>query len=711
MSGSLIEFVEKANRTRFPEDSISLRLSVLGAVVAGTLALAAERAISPLTALVLLVLLPGAYWVSYKRRANDNLLLKLGLTAAAIIALLRFLGQLGGVVTLDEVRFPLAELFLWVQVIHGFDLPQRRDLHFSLGSSLTLMAVAGSVSQTLVFAVFLILYLGFAVTALSLGYRSWLKEKAPDELVPLRKSPGAPSKGKVAEIARVGLATALAAGVMFLLLPQPGGARTFALPFALGPGLGVFSGGETINPGFTGGESGSRSGTGASYYAFGQRMDLSVRGDLPNNVVMRVRASAPSMWKAAVFDTYDGRAWTGVEDAEPLTGSVPYAYPTEFRSLGPRQTISQTFYIEAELPNSIFAGGQPDQIWYEGGLSIDELGSLRTDATLTPGTVYSVVSTRGAATPAELRALPQPDSYPDEMARYLQLPEGVTKRTRALAETVTEGATTTYDKVRAIESFLSENFRYSLDSPVPPAEQDAVDHFLFDTDVGFCEQFASATTVMLRSLGIPARIAVGYTPGGRNPFTGYHEVRASDAHSWIEVYFPQVGWYEFDPTFAIPPAEFELAEVFPIAKVFRFVAEKLTGVFPAGMGNLLKGALSGGLILILSMGVWVTARYLRPKKKGDPPPDEKVRTAIWRLTRAMAERGLPARPSDTVRSLVARAEREVGSTSSGVAPAVERHLYSPSALPEVETTELARRLSGLADRLSDDGSRSPQGKT
>lgn len=702
-----MEFVQKANRAHHPEDSIALRIAVLGAVIVGALALAAERAIAPTSALLLLVLLPGAYWFSYKRRRDDNWLVKLALTAAAIVALLRFLGQLGGVVTLDEVRFPLADLFLWVQVIHGFDLPQRRDLHFSLGSSLTLMAVAGSVSQTLVFAIFLVLYLAFAVAALSLGYRSWLKESAPAELIPAANEPVVPTRRKVAEIARIGLATGLAAAVMFLLLPQPGGVRTFALPFSLGSGLGVFSGGgETVNPGFQGGDANSRSGTGSSYYAFGQRMDLRVRGDLPDNIVMRVRASAPSMWKAASFDTYDGEAWIGPEDVEPLPGSPPYAYPPEFRSLGPRQTISQTFYIEAELPNAIFAAGQPDQVWFDGGLNIDELGSLRTEATLTPGAVYSVVSTRGAGTPAELRAVPEArPSEVEAMQRYLQLPEAVTEKTRQLARSVTRGAETTYDKVKAIEAYLRDNFRYSLDSPVPPDGQDAVDFFLFETDVGYCEQFAAATTVMLRSLGIPSRIAVGYTPGGRNPLTGYYEVKASDAHSWVEVWFPNLGWYEFDPTFAIPPAEFELAEVLPIAKVFQFVAEKLSGLFPPGMGAALKGALAGGLVLIAAAAAWLVARRFTRRAGAERSPEEKVRGALWRLNRALLQLGLPPKPSDTVRSLLARAGTAAGIPMDGTAAVVETHLYGARPLAAREADEVAASLDQLASRLVDNGSK------
>src|SRR5688572_21047272 len=140
------------------------------------LALAFEQAVAPSTAALLLVALPLAYWVSYRRRAQDNWHIKIALTVGAILALVRFLGQLSGIATLDEVRFPLADLFLWVQVLHGFDLPARKDLNFSLGSSLTLMAVAGSISQSMAFAPFLVVYVGSVIVALSLTHRSEVSE-------------------------------------------------------------------------------------------------------------------------------------------------------------------------------------------------------------------------------------------------------------------------------------------------------------------------------------------------------------------------------------------------------------------------------------------------------------------------------------------------------------------------------------------------------
>ena len=93
---------------------------------------------------------------------------------------------------------------------------------------------------------------------------------------------------------------------------------------------------------------------------------------------------------------------------------------------------------------------------------------------------------------------------------------------------------------------------YSIDTPPLPAGADAVDTFLFDQQVGFCEQIASALVVMLRTLGVPARLGVGYASGDRNPFTGLYEVKASDAHAWTEVFFPGHGWLTFDPTANVP---------------------------------------------------------------------------------------------------------------------------------------------------------------
>jgi transglutaminase-like putative cysteine protease/predicted secreted protein len=650
-----MEAVRAANRTRRPEDSVGLRVAILGAVMTGVVALAAEQAIGATTALAVLIVLPFAYWTSHVRRGKDNWPIKLVLTIGAIIALIRFLDQVQGVTSLDEVRFPLADIFLWVQVLHSFDLPQRKDLNFSLGSSLALMAVAGSVSQDLRFAVFLAIYFIFVVAALTLSYRSELEDGSAGWM---RPRPRTPARRPTREIMQGAAATALAAAILFLVLPQPSGVRSLALPFDLGSGLGLSANDGIANPGFGEDDAGTRAST-SSYYAFGDEMDLRVRGELSDQLVMRVRASAPAMWRGVLFDHYDGTSWTG-DRSEPVplgAGNPPYLYPPEFRSLGPRQEITQTFYVEAEQPSILFSGGQPDEVYYEGGVNIDGLGGLRTPATLTPGNVYSVVSSRGAARPSELRGA-GPVDVPAHLARYLQVPVGVPARVRELARRITAGTDNQYDAVKAIERHLRTNYRYTIDSPVPPPGADAVDYFLFEDNLGFCEQFASATAIMLRTLGYPARVVAGYTTGTRNAFTGYYEVHGTDAHSWVEVWFPRLGWYEFDPTFDVPPAESDLGELLPIVKVVRFIADKLSFLVPGGGAGILRLGLTLVLVSVVLGGVAVVVRR-RPRgapQPGRAPPftGGAVGMAFHRFEEALRAAGKPRALSETASELVAR---------------------------------------------------------
>ncbi|MGH2818375.1 MAG: transglutaminase TgpA family protein [Actinomycetota bacterium] len=698
-----MDAIRRANKTRQPEDSIALRAAVLGAVMMGMYALAVERAISIQTAMLLTVLLPLAYWISYLRRAKDNWAIKIALTFVAIVALIRFFGQLRGIATLDEVRFPLADLFLWVQVLHGFDLPARKDLNFSLGSSLTLVAAAGSISQDLWFGMVLVVYFAFAIAALALGHRSELGEGTAGTV----KSPGkgrlgaGPGSVAAGEVGKALTVTALAAALLFLVLPQPQAVRTFALPFSLGPGIGAIpSGGSIANPGFpAGGTSGLRS-NGTSFYGFSDRLDLRVRGGLNDDVVMRVRAERAAMWKGLVFDTYDGISWRADED-EPrdLQGSPPYYYPSEFRSLGPRSTLVQTFNVEAEGPSALFAAGQPDSIYYEGGLGVDDLGGLRLDSTLTPGTVYSVVSSIGAATPDELRALPE-EAPPENMQRYLQLPDGIPARVSDLARRITARASTNYDKVKAIERWLADNYLYDIESPVPEPGRDAVDHFLFDTDVGFCEQFASATAVMLRSLGIPARFVAGYTPGTRNPFTGYYEVKNSDAHTWVEVWFPAVGWYEFDPTFDIPPANADVSSSIPLVGAIELVVSKLSDL--KGGAAVVKSAVMLFLAAAVLASGWIAWRKLRPRSApADVPAAHRlaggpVTRAFRRFEDALAARGSGRAPPETAAELMRRSGAIRSKTSRAALKAFQRERYAADPPADEDASAAIAELERLA---------------
>ena len=138
------------------------------------------------------------------------------------------------------------------------------------------------------------------------------------------------------------------------------------------------------------------------------------------------------------------------------------------------------------------------------------------------------------------------------LAPYLEVPASTTPATIELAAELAAGEPSTYDVIHAYTAWLSANVEYDLDAPLPDPGEDAVHDFLFDTRLGFCEQIASALTVMLRTQGVPARLATGYLPGTRDRIAGVFEVRASDAHAWVEVWFPDTGWQAFDPTASVP---------------------------------------------------------------------------------------------------------------------------------------------------------------
>jgi transglutaminase-like putative cysteine protease len=147
--------------------------------------------------------------------------------------------------------------------------------------------------------------------------------------------------------------------------------------------------------------------------------------------------------------------------------------------------------------------------------------------------------------------------------RYMQLPDTLPERVKNLAIKLTEGQDNMFDKVKAIEDYLGSNeFTYETENvTVPKDDEDYVDQFLFETKVGYCDNFSSSMVVLLRSAGIPARWVKGYTSGeykeAGNKKGSIYEVTNNNAHSWVEVYFPEQGWVTFEPTKGFTnPAEF-----------------------------------------------------------------------------------------------------------------------------------------------------------
>jgi hypothetical protein len=182
-------------------------------------------------------------------------------------------------------------------------------------------------------------------------------------------------------------------------------------------------------------------------------------------------------------------------------------------------------------------------------VDVDETGSLHSPQYAFAPLTYDVVSETGLPSAGELRRAST--NYPEDVRLvYLRLPE-LDPRIAELARQVSSAATNNYDRATAIENYLRNNFRYTLDpSAIEP--KDPIVSFLFKSKSGYCEYFAAAMAVMLRTLNIPSRLVNGFQTGSYNRIGKDFVVRARDAHSWVEVYFPKYGWISFDPTPADP---------------------------------------------------------------------------------------------------------------------------------------------------------------
>jgi hypothetical protein len=170
------------------------------------------------------------------------------------------------------------------------------------------------------------------------------------------------------------------------------------------------------------------------------------------------------------------------------------------------------------------------------------------------------------------------DVYPDWInANYLQLPKTLSPEIVALAYQISDQAKTPYDKADAITRYLRSNITYSTTVNTPPPGQDSLDWFLFDSKTGFCNYYATAEVILLRSVGVPARMVVGFAQGEFSA-PNLYVVRELDEHAWPEVYFPGVGWVEFEPTGNQDPLVRPSGEVIPSGGL----VGTITPAFPGG---------------------------------------------------------------------------------------------------------------------------------
>ncbi len=295
---------------------------------------------------------------------------------------------------------------------------------------------------------------------------------------------------------------------------------------------------------------------------FGRSLDLGGARNVGDGPVFEVSAPQGRYWRAVVFDTFTGTRWLNtVENEQDFAAAEPAPVAAWFL----RQPVTQTVTLLAASGGVIFgapdirvanvpvtalvqpvpaaalattAEGEPEQAL--------EYSLVRSSWAQNAGDSYQVISNYTAVTERALREAGT--DYPPEITeRYLQLPENFSQRVAETARSVVEGRPTVYDQTRALETYL-RGFTYNEQISAPPPGRDPVEYFLYDIKEGYCDYYATAMAVMLRSLGIPARTASGYAEGSYDPERRMFTLTERDAHTWVEVYFPALGWVEFEPT-------------------------------------------------------------------------------------------------------------------------------------------------------------------
>ncbi|MBW4540942.1 MAG: DUF3488 and DUF4129 domain-containing transglutaminase family protein [Myxacorys chilensis ATA2-1-KO14] len=612
-----------------PEDSILFRVLTQSLVSVGILAtdIAAETHISvwaiPLS-------MAGAAW-SWHCRRKRNIPTKFVLAIAMLGVLAAFFSRLLSNGQLNDTRLILAEFLIQIQVLHSFDLPRRKDLGYSMIIGLVLLGVASTLSQTMMFGVMLLVFLAIALPVLMLDYRSRLGlSSAKAEQSILRKF-------NLPALTKIFLVTLLLGLIIFAVMPRFSGYQLRSLPVSAQIQLpDKFDNQRVTNPGYVrSGKAGQGAGVGGQaekgnsnqfdeqfYYGFGDKINQNRRGKLKPQVVMRVRSQAEGFWRVMAFDRYTGQGWEVSRNAQTKTLKRPawlyQFYLPHTITLSKTKPIVQTYTIVSELPNLIPALTQPKELYFptsEVGLDLE--GGLRSPVPLSEGLTYSVVS----EVPYRDVTLLQKGSTNLETPKnsvYLQLPLGnktkIRQRTEEILATSSQPLTSTYDKSLFLGQYLKQNYTVQLDIPLLEKDEDLTEAFLIKFKGGYPDHFSTTLTVMLRSIGIPCRLVVGFAPGRFNPFTGLYEVRNTDAYAMTEINIPKFGWFAIDPIpgHELIPPSIEDDQTFTVLQHFwKWVASWLPPPIAAVLAWIMAGIAGAIQSIVVQPIAWLISLFSR----------------------------------------------------------------------------------------------------
>ena len=376
-------------------------------------------------------------------------------------------------------------------------------------------------------------------------------------------------------------------------------------------------------------------------FAHSQQVVMTIStGELPPIPNIEFASSAPRYyWRSVTYDIYAGSGWISsaapsqkVQANTPLIQGLLHGYKALHLDVQMAEPEGKLFWS-----GMLFSVDSPFtadwRIRPQSNLFADQSALLQADmfAAVSDVRSYKAESYLPLVTVDQMRAAPT--DYPEEITKhYLGLPASVPERVRQLAREITKGKTNTYDKAKAIEAYL-RGYPYDLEIPAPPKDQDVADYFLFNLRRGYCDYYATAMVVLARANGIPARFVSGYAPGSYDAPNARYVVRELDAHSWAEVYFPEIGWVEFEPTAAQP-------------EIIRYQSESTASPTPDPeaiqllkrfkFGQLIDWLLPVAVILVLFLLQFTVIERWRYLRLDPAMAIEKIYRRLYKLGRPLA---------------------------------------------------------------------------
>jgi hypothetical protein len=461
---------------------------------------------------------------------------------------------------------------------------------------------------------------------------------------------------------------------------------------------------------------------------FTSQVELGAIGEIETDTTVVMRVSFPEAgarattlpglrWRGITLDQFDGRGWTASRPDRRALRAWPSGLVRVGTPRGGGRLLTQEIFLEPIGTDVVFAAPRALGVRLAGpGLLVDDAGGL---------SVAAPASRLSYTVESELESRQRPPGPPPRpldgaaRERYLQLPS-LPPRVPALAQRITAGRADDADAARRLTEFLAGEFRYSLTQTRTPGT-DALEDFLFVRRAGNCEYFATALAVMLRTVGIPARVVNGFQRGEWNPYGEYMAVRLSDAHSWVEAWIDAEGWVSFDPSprgagenagegrlglyldalrmrWYRYIVNWSLKDQVDLAASIRHTARRWRPEWPTLDAWPRPNA---SLILAVTSVVALVAawRWRRGDSGARPRLGRRDVPDFYRhALRVLARRGVRPEPHETAREFCARLQAEIpawGDAAGALTLAYEHVRFGGASLAPDERAALARSLAAL----------------